>query len=221
MPVKISFNLETTERTIPPQPAPVVIPKVADTPRQALQLPSFPSIKLPKLKLDSNKFYLAGSVAILFCILHKPTSDRIERVFHPTPSKPQAQVVLPKFIHPVDAPISSSYGMRIHPITGKSKLHKGIDYAAATGTPIKAVASGKVSLAKWVQGYGYSVELDHGGGMKSFYAHCSRVLVGLGKEVNQGDAIALVGSTGNSTGPHLHFELDINNATVDPEKYLP
>ena len=120
------------------------------------------------------------------------------------------------------AAISSGFGWRVHPITGERKLHKGVDFAAPTGTPIFAAASGVVTYAGWSNGgYGNVVELRHENGALTLYAHANRVFVSKGQVVSKGQAIAEVGSTGRSTGPHLHFEIQPDGRTaVDPMDYL-
>lgn len=116
--------------------------------------------------------------------------------------------------------ISSPYGYRIHPITGTRKLHSGIDYAAPYGTAIYAAEDGVVLTSGWVNGYGYTVTINHGGGYVTLYAHCSKLLVSSGQSVTAGQTIAKVGSTGNSTGNHLHFEVKVNGKAVNPAGYL-
>ena len=116
--------------------------------------------------------------------------------------------------------ISSPYGYRPHPITGTNKLHTGIDYAAPYGTAILAAEDGVVLTSGWNSGYGYCVTINHGGGYVTLYGHCSSLLVSAGQSVKRGQTIAKVGSTGNSTGNHLHFEVRINGSTVNPAGYL-
>lgn len=127
------------------------------------------------------------------------------------------------FVLPITgAVISSGFGWRVHPVTGEKRMHKGVDFAAPTGTPIFAAADGVVTDAGWTNGgYGNIVELRHSDGSVTLYAHTSRVYVSKGQVVNRGQAIAEVGTTGRSTGPHLHFEVqpDGKNA-VDPMDYL-
>jgi len=117
--------------------------------------------------------------------------------------------------------ISSYYGMRLHPILGYYRWHSGIDIAVNSGTPIRAAEDGVVILAQYNGGYGNCVIIDHGGGISTLYAHASKILVKKGQEVRKGQTIALVGSTGLSTGPHLHFEVRVNGKTQDPLKWLP
>ena len=110
--------------------------------------------------------------------------------------------------------------MRIHPTTKKNAQHIGIDIAADTGDPILAAASGIVTSSGYMSGYGYAVVIDHQNGFKTLYGHASKLLVEKGEKVKKGQVIAKVGSTGRSTGPHLHFELQVNNKAVDPTKYM-
>lgn len=116
--------------------------------------------------------------------------------------------------------LTSGYGMRVHPVLGGRRAHKGIDLAAATGTPIRASADGVVEKADWFGGYGLFVELDHGGAMETRYGHMSRVAVAEGQQVRKGDIIGYVGTTGRSTGPHLHYEVRVNGEAVNPVPYM-
>ena len=117
--------------------------------------------------------------------------------------------------------VSSRFGERVHPITGELKHHNGIDLAANMGTAVYAADGGTVVLAEWYGGYGNCIMIDHGNGYKTLYGHLSYIGVSEGQAVHQGDTIGQVGSTGNSTGPHLHFEVYLNGSRVDPEGYLP
>ncbi len=116
--------------------------------------------------------------------------------------------------------VSSEFGSRKDPFQLYTKFHSGIDIAAPYGQDIVASASGKVTLCGWYGTYGYAVIINHGNGISTLYGHTSRLLVREGLTVNKGDVIAKVGSSGNSTGPHLHFEVRINDTPVDPLKYL-
>jgi murein DD-endopeptidase MepM/ murein hydrolase activator NlpD len=118
------------------------------------------------------------------------------------------------FIWPVNGAVVSGFGMRW------GRMHEGIDITASTGTPIVAAAAGTVIHAGWLGGYGNLVVVDHGNGLATAYAHASVILVGLGQSVSQGQTLSLVGSTGNSSGPHLHFEVRVNGIAVDPLLYL-
>ena len=115
---------------------------------------------------------------------------------------------------------SSSYGMRTHPVLGGLRGHKGIDMAAPTGTPIYATADGLVSKAEWFSSYGNFIAIGHGGELETRYAHLSRIAVASGQRVRKGDLIGYVGSTGRSTGPHLHYEVRVAGQAVDPTPYM-
>jgi murein DD-endopeptidase MepM/ murein hydrolase activator NlpD len=115
---------------------------------------------------------------------------------------------------------ASGFGWRIDPITGQMAVHEGIDFIAETGTPILAAASGVVITAEFQQAYGNMVEVDHGGDLMTRYAHASKILVKAGQFVRSGEKIAEVGSTGRSTGAHLHFEVRHKGAAQNPAKFL-
>ena len=118
--------------------------------------------------------------------------------------------------------VTSEFGNRIDPITGKRKGHGGMDLAVPTGTPIRAALPGTVTVSKYnAGGYGYYVMIDHGNGLATLYGHCSKLLAKVGQTVEAGDIIALSGSTGRSTGPHLHFEVRVNGERTNPRAYLP
>lgn len=115
--------------------------------------------------------------------------------------------------------ISSGFGYREQPIAGASTNHKGIDYAAPTGTPIYAAAAGTVVSAEYSGNAGNMVVINHGNGLTTYYMHCHEIYVSAGQTVSKGQNIAIVGTTGNSTGPHLHFQVNENGTPVNPEKY--
>ena len=121
---------------------------------------------------------------------------------------------------PCNGPVTSGYGWRVHPIFGTRKFHTGLDLGVGYGTSIKAADSGNVIHSGWCGGYGYTVIIDHGNGNSTLYAHCSRLYVSRGQAVSKGQSIAAVGSTGYSTGPHLHFEVRVNGVPVSPWGYL-
>ena len=117
--------------------------------------------------------------------------------------------------------VTSEFGYRRDPFTGETRGHTGMDLAVPAGTPIRAALSGTVNVSRYDSGYGYYVLVDHGGGLATLYAHNSRLLVQAGAWVEAGDIIALSGSTGRSTGPHLHFEVRFRGGRTDPRDYLP
>ncbi|MCK6425239.1 MAG: M23 family metallopeptidase [Burkholderiaceae bacterium] len=123
-------------------------------------------------------------------------------------------------IAPVAGPVGSSFGFRVDPFNGRAALHTGLDFPAETGTPIRAAAGGVVRSAAMDGAYGLSVEVDHGNGLVTRYAHSSKTLVKPGDVVRRGQNIALVGSTGRSTGPHLHFEVLLGGVPQNPARFL-
>lgn len=122
--------------------------------------------------------------------------------------------------YPTDAVITSDFGWRVHPILGYQRFHTGTDFGAEYGSPIRAADRGTVILAEWYGGYGNAIIIDHGNGVTTLYGHSSELYVSEGQTVERGQAIAAVGSTGLSTGPHLHFEVRLNGEPVDPMGYL-
>ena len=115
---------------------------------------------------------------------------------------------------------SSSYGWRIDPFTGGRAFHEGLDFPANMGTPIRAAADGIVSFAEHTPDYGNIVKISHGSGLETRYAHASKLLVHAGDRVVKGQEVAEIGSSGRSTGPHLHYEIRLNGESLDPRKYL-
>lgn len=115
---------------------------------------------------------------------------------------------------------TSGFGMRVHPVLGGLRGHKGIDLAAPTGTPVYATADGVVSKAEWFNAYGNFIAIGHGNELETRYGHLSRIAVSAGQRVRKGDLIGFVGSTGRSTGPHLHYEVRIAGVAVDPTPYM-
>jgi len=117
--------------------------------------------------------------------------------------------------------VTSGFGLRTHPISQNVKFHSGVDIAAPTGTPVRATSDGIVSSASWFGNYGLYVSISHGNGVQSGYAHLSGVEVVAGQTVKKGDVLGYVGSTGRSTGPHLHYEIRQNGHAVDPNSTGP
>lgn len=138
----------------------------------------------------------------------------------PTATVDAAQVLASGFVKPVDGVPSSPFGLRFHPILHVWKLHSGTDLAAPCGTPVRAVKAGQVTMAGGSKGYGNRVVIDHGGGLVTTYNHLTSYAAVPGLVVKQGQVIGYVGSTGLSTGCHLHFEVMVNGAFVDPAPYL-
>lgn len=139
----------------------------------------------------------------------KSSKEKLEKVVNAIPT-----------LIPASGKISSPFGMRNHPIKKVNKEHDGVDISSSSGDPILASAAGTVEYSGYSKGYGYNVIINHGNGYRTLYAHASRLLVKSGDNIDKGQKIALVGSTGLSTGPHLHFEIRINNIPVDPTEYV-
>lgn len=127
---------------------------------------------------------------------------------------------VPSRLPVADAGLTASFGNRIDPFARRQAFHEGLDFAAEAGTPITAAAGGTVVYTGYRGDYGWMVEIDHGNGLTTRYAHASKVLVTAGQIVVPGERIALVGSTGRSTGPHLHFEVLQSRTPVDPKRFL-
>jgi murein DD-endopeptidase MepM/ murein hydrolase activator NlpD len=125
-----------------------------------------------------------------------------------------------QFMFPVSGPITSPFGYRIHPVMGTTRFHSGLDFGVDQGTAIKAADNGVVIVAEWYGGYGNCLIIDHGNSLTTLYGHCSQLYVKQGDGVRKGQAVAAVGSTGMSTGPHLHFEVRQAGTPVDPLGYL-
>jgi murein DD-endopeptidase MepM/ murein hydrolase activator NlpD len=129
-------------------------------------------------------------------------------------------VIAGMFTLPVNGEVTSVFGWRVHPIFGTSRFHSGLDLAADEGTPIRAPADGTVVSAGWLGGYGNATIIDHGQRIATLYGHQSRFGVQVGQVVHRGDVVGYVGSTGYSTGPHLHFEVRVAGEPTDPGPWL-
>ena len=133
---------------------------------------------------------------------------------------PIASVNVPSRMPLDSATLTSDYGMRTHPVLGGRRNHKGIDLAQPSGTPVYATADGVVGKAEWFSSYGNYIQIEHGGEMQTRYAHLSGYAVAAGEQVHKGQLIGFVGSTGRSTGPHLHYEVRVAGEAVDPTPYM-
>jgi murein DD-endopeptidase MepM/ murein hydrolase activator NlpD len=129
-------------------------------------------------------------------------------------------VSIPSRMPLIGSVLTSGYGMRSHPVLGGLRKHTGIDLAAPTGTPVYATADGVVSRADWYSSYGLYISVEHGASLQTRYAHLSRLAVATGDVVKKGDLIGYVGSTGRSTGPHLHYEVRVDGLAVNPIPYM-
>ena len=135
-------------------------------------------------------------------------------------SAPRLDVAIPSRMPLSGTRLTSGYGMRSHPVLGGHRQHNGVDLAAPTGTPVYATADGMVGRAQWFSSYGNYVQIEHGGQLQTRYGHLSSYTVAAGQMVQKGDLIGYVGSTGRSTGPHLHYEVRVAGEAVDPTPYM-
>lgn len=149
------------------------------------------------------------------------TSRRIEQMLRNSrrPSGPAGSTGA--LMWPINGPITSEFGWRTHPIYGTARYHSGLDIGADEGDPVAAADGGIVIHAGWLGGYGYAVIIQHSDSISTLYGHNSQLLVSEGQQVRKGEIIALAGSTGDSTGPHVHFEVRENGTPVSPWNYLP
>ena len=131
-----------------------------------------------------------------------------------------AKVAVPSRMPVENVRLSSDYGMRTHPVIGGRRAHKGVDLAGPTGTPVYATADGTVGMAQWFSSYGNYLQIEHGAGLQTRYGHLSGYTVAAGQKVRKGDLIGYIGSTGRSTGPHLHYEVRVAGVAVNPIPYM-
>lgn len=193
------------------------------------------ALKLPEINLSMMSCLPSGGPAEPFIqtSMGDAAADAIARVSSQLPStsavlemlrenavKYQRIINHTPSLWPVKGLISSAFGYRLHPVTGQWRMHEGLDIASAYATPICATGAGVVIYAGEKGGYGYTVMIDHDYGMKTLYAHMSKILVQRGSRVDKGDHIGLVGSSGVSTGPHLHYEVWQDGSPVNPLNYL-
>ncbi len=168
---------------------------------------------------DVTAAQLQGDIAELSRLI-EIKSDRLNMLEVMLLQQTMQQSMLPN-ASPINAGYnSSSFGRRVDPFTGRAAFHEGLDFTAAVGTPIYAAAGGVVTVSEQMPDYGKIVKISHGSGMETRYAHASELLVNVGQVVKKGQIIARVGSTGRSTGPHLHFEVRRDGAPLDPRKFL-
>ena len=159
------------------------------------------------------------SAAALAVLVAK--TERLEREMHAYEALLRSRGMTPS-IWPVSGKLESGMGGRRNPFGGRGfEYHEGQDIDASYGTPVMVAASGTVTIAGRQRGYGNVIYVDHGAGLSTRYGHLSEIEVKVGQTVTRGQTIGLVGSTGRSTGPHLHYEVRINNQPVDPRQYLP
>ena len=198
----------------PVTPGAIVPPAGATTPSATLPVPAGPSggpLLAPRADL--------GDAAALDSQLAR-IEAQIARIADAAALRTLEVMRLPTRLPIVGAELTSHFGNRVDPIAHGHAFHAGLDFAAESGTPIAAAAGGTVAYAGWKPDFGWVVEIDHGNGLRTRYGHASKLLVRTGDIVAPGERIARVGSTGRSTGPHLHFEVLRASGPVDPARYL-
>ena len=158
-----------------------------------------------------------STVKVAKATLNKNIEEKIEKIEEEIERESHTVQGVYLEVTPVSGIITSRFGNRE---SIRSYGHTGLDIAAPGGTPIRAAADGTVSFSGYSGGYGYVVKISHGNGIETYYAHCSELYVSSGEKIEAGDVIAAVGSTGNSTGDHLHFEVVVDGTEIDPQNYL-
>jgi murein DD-endopeptidase MepM/ murein hydrolase activator NlpD len=173
-----------------------------------------------ELTVEGQRDY--GSLAVRIDQAVQETTVREQGILELWESLSERQSLLAATpsIKPTRGWYTSKFGYRISPFTGRPTMHNGLDIAAAPGSPIYAPADGVVSFAGYDPGYGKLVSIDHGYGVITRFGHTSQIYVEVGQKIHRRDVIAAVGTTGRSTGPHLHYEVRVNNVPVDPQNYV-
>ena len=161
-----------------------------------------------------DKLYVEPKKVIVAKTNNKKSSGTVNTATNISSTKVSLGIPLVK---PVSGIISSRFGVRS---SVRSSSHTGLDIATSTGTPVSAAAAGTVTFSGWKGSYGYLTVITHSNGVQTYYGHCSKLYTSVGQSVSQGQTIAAVGSTGNSTGPHLHFEIRVNGVAYNPQNYL-
>ena len=183
---------------------------------------------LPKISESIDSFLEKGgklNVATVNTKVHdydeelETLQSEIESIYTLNEDKIKYLSAMPN-VMPVDGWITSGFGIRHHPLAGNFKMHYGIDIASPTGTIVRAPSDGRVVLADYSGGYGNKVVMDHGFGVSTVFAHASELLVKKGDIVKKGDPLASVGSTGSSTGPHVHYEVHVDGIPTDPLQFV-
>lgn len=158
----------------------------------------------------------SGSDRLVAFSTRRPAPSRSSGGHAPAATSAFSAVALPSQLPLNAAALTSGFGHRRHPLLGGMRVHSGIDLAAPVGTPVFATSDGTVNTAGWGGGYGLLVALDHAGAMQTRYGHLSQIAVAPGQQVRKGEIVGFVGSTGMSTGPHLHYEVRVNGRAVNP-----
>jgi murein DD-endopeptidase MepM/ murein hydrolase activator NlpD len=194
--------------------------KAAQQQQASFQQQNITRLKTDKMALEAAMSILAQDSVNLTELIRQRV--QVERGQTSIQQQPNQIVIIGsgQVSFPVNAPLSSEFGYRMHPILGYEKFHSGLDFAADYGEVVRSAAPGYIIFAGWYGGYGNTVIVDHGNNITTLYAHNEGLYIEEGQQVQRGQPIALVGSTGLSTGPHLHFELRTNGEPVDPLPYM-
>lgn len=176
-----------------------------------------------RIALDAAQTQLEKDSKALEILIQQKVAEEQARIEAQAKTNSRKSIIIRgtgMFAYPSDGPTSSPFGWRVHPVLGYRRFHAGLDFAASYGSTIRAADSGTVIFAGWYGGYGRAVIINHGHGITTLYGHSSELYVSEGQTVQRGQAIAAVGSTGLSTGPHLHFEVRRNGTPVNPADFL-
>ncbi|WP_416673740.1 M23 family metallopeptidase [Egbenema bharatensis] len=214
-----SYSSNASESTIPPQLIPSDLLSVHSETRQDF----IPLAETkPSERTESNVALNAVNLHIQEEVIPEIEEPIITET--PTVEEPTEELTEERafgFTNPVVGfPITSKFGSRVHPITGDVRFHQGIDIGTPTGTPIRTAGAGTVVFAGWSDGYGKKIVIDHGKGYETLYAHLDQLFVKVGDRLSDGAIVGLSGSTGHVTGPHLHFEIQLNAVARDPLNYF-
>lgn len=195
---------------------------VRDNSKQAVQNPQVRKTALTYAPKAPDQTVKRPVLVNDITVVSRVSDKSLDPVILSTASKSSLASAFVPSIWPVVGTLRSGVGMRGNPFGGPgTEYHKGQDIAAPMGTPVIATADGNITIAGWQRGYGWVVYIDHGNGITTRYGHLSRIDVAVGQTVRRGEQLGLVGSTGRSTGPHLHYEVRINGQPVSPLLYLP
>jgi len=181
---------------------------ITETPHEALQ-------KVIDLQGEENYKLAMNDISDRLVNINQ----RIDEIFELNGDKIRFMEANP-YTMPVSGWVTSDFGIRKHPLSGSYKMHYGIDIASPVGTPVKAPANGTVVFADYRGGYGNMVVIDHGFGISTLYGHASQLFVKKGEKIKKGDPVAAIGSTGASTGPHLHYEIHVDGVPSDPMAFI-
>lgn len=208
-------EIETQKKTLENMQAKLVADKAAEAAKREALLGDKGSVAALKSEVVADNATISKNLASL-----EAAGNRLISEIQALQNKDKVYLGSGKLGWPVSGRTTSEFSTRTSPITGKTERHLGLDIAVSTGTPVAAAEAGTVIKAGWNNSYGFMVIIDHGGGIATLYAHNSRLAVSVGTQVSRGSTIAYSGSTGDSTGPHVHFEVRVNGQYQNPRNWL-